>query len=91
MKKNITIPTDLFIAINHLCTYRESKILFAALNCHDGILTSTDMIKLTGISKTNNYFKARKQLLNLGYLTIDDNGMNVNADKIIADYAKLPS
>jgi hypothetical protein len=91
MKKNLTITTDLLEAIHHLCTYNESKILLAAMHHTDGVLTSTQIGKMTGLTPPNNYFKVRKQLLNLDYLIIDNNGMRVNIDKILSDYAKLPS
>ena len=81
--------TDLLIAINHLCTYTEYKILFA-VSYFDGVNPSfEDIKKLTGITKSNNYFRSRKQLINLGYLIIDESGMHVNTDKILNDYALL--
>lgn len=91
MKKNLTITTDLLEAIHHLCTYNESKILLAAMYYTDGVPTSTQIGKMTGLTPPNNYFKVRKQLINLGYLTIDESGIRVNTDKILFDYAKLPS
>ena len=78
--------SDLTIAINHLCTYTEAKILFAATYYKGANPTFVEIQKVTGITQPNNYFKARKQLLNIGYLIIDGNGMYVNADAILKDY-----
>lgn len=89
MSKNITVSKDLIVAINNLCTGSEIKVLLTVL-AHEPITLSTaQMQKATGITKSNNYFRVRKQLLNLGYLTMDDNGMQVNTDKILSDYALL--
>lgn len=91
MKKNITISSTLLEAINHLCNYREIKILLATL-CYDGRTpTSTQMSKMTGIVPPNNYFRARKQLIDMGYLILDDSGMHINVEKILSDYANSPS
>ena len=81
--------TDLLIAINHLCTYTEYKILFAASYFDGADPSFTDIQRITGITKSNNYFRSRKQLINLGYLIIDESGMHVNTDKILNDYALL--
>jgi hypothetical protein len=89
MKKNLTIPVNLLEAIHHMCTYSESKILLATMCYGDASPTSTKIGKLTGIAPSNNYFKVRKQLLNLGYLILDDDGIHVNTDKILSDYTLL--
>ena len=81
--------SELQIAINHLCTYIESKILFAAAY-YEGVIPTFDEIqRITGITKSNNYFRSRKQLINLGYLIIDNNEMYINKAKILNDYALL--
>ncbi len=85
----MTISKDLLVAINNLCAGSEIKVLLTVL-AHDPITLSTaQMQKATGITKPNNYFRVRKQLLNLGYLIIDDSGMHVNINKILADYTLL--
>lgn len=84
----MTISKDLLVAINNLCTGSEVKVLLAVLS-HDATLSTTQMQAATGITKSNNYFRVRKQLLNLGYLIIDDSGMHVNVDKILSDYTFL--
>lgn len=82
----MTISKDLLIAINNLCTGSEVKVLLTVLAHDSTTLSTAQMQKTTGITKPNNYFRVRKQLLNLGYLIIDDNGMHVNTDKILFDY-----
>ena len=82
----MTISIDLLTAINHLCTYVESKILLAAIHYAGSNPTFAEIQQMTGITQPNNYFRARKQLIDIGYLTIDENGMNVNTSAIINDY-----
>ena len=79
--------SDLLIAINHLCTYTEYKILFAATYYNGLSPTFAEIQKVTGITKPNNYFRSRKQLLDRGYL-IMDGGMHVNTDLILNDYRR---
>lgn len=83
------MKTDLLIAIHHLCTYTEYKILFAAAYYEGTNPTFAEIQKITGITQPNNYFRERKQLVRLGYLTVDNNGIHVNVDKILTDYAHL--
>ena len=87
----MNISKNLLIAINNLCAGSEIKVLLTVLANEPTTLSTSQMQKMTGITKPNNYFRVRKQLLNIGYLIIDDSGMHVNIDKILADYAKLPS
>lgn len=85
----MNISKDLLVAINNLCTGSEVKVLLAVL-AHDAAEMSTaQMQAVTGITKPNNYFRVRKQLINLDYLIIDDSGMYVNVDKILSDYTLL--
>lgn len=81
-----TIPFDLLVAINHMCTYVEYKILLAAIHYAGSNPTFAQIKEVTGITQPNNYFRTRKQLVCLGYLIIDDNGMRINADKILNDF-----
>ena len=85
----MNISKDLLVAINNLCTGSEVKVLLAVLTHDAAEMSTTQMQEATGITKPNNYFKVRKQLLNLSYLIIDDSGMYVNTDKILDDYALL--
>ena len=87
-KDNMTISKDLLVAINNLCSGSEVKVLLVVL-AHGSTLSTTQMQAATGITKSNNYFRVRKQLLNLNYLIIDGSGMHVNADKILSDYTLL--
>lgn len=84
----MNISKDLLVAINNLCTGSEVKVLLTIL-AHDTTLSTAQMQAATGITKPNNYFRVRKQLLNLGYLIIDDSGMYVDDDKILSDYTLL--
>jgi len=83
------MKTDLLIAIHHLCTYTEYKILFAAAYYEGSNPTFAQIQEVTGITQPNNYFRARKQLVHLGYLIIDDSGAHINADKILSDYQEV--
>lgn len=91
MKNNLTISTDLLEAIYHMCTYNESKILLATMCYTDDSPTSTQIGKFTGVVPSSNYFRTRKQLINMNYLIIGADGMHINVDKILSDYAKLTS
>lgn len=82
----MTISTELLRAVNHLCTYIEAKILLAAIHYDGTKPTFAQMQQLTGITYPNHYFKYRKQLVDRGYLFIDDNGVHVNTDTILKDY-----
>ena len=81
--------SELQIAINHLCTYTEYKILFAAAYFNGTIPTFEEIQRITGITKSNNYFRSRKQLIDNGYLVIDNHEMHINKDKILNDYMLL--
>ncbi len=85
----MSITKSLLVAINNLCSGSEVKVLLAVLAYDSNKMSTSQMQAATGITKPNNYFRVRKQLLNLGYLVIDDCGMHVNIDKILSDYALL--
>lgn len=87
----MNVSLDLLAAMNNLCSGSEIKILLVVLECESMTLTTSQMLKLTGITKPNNYFRTRKQLINLGYLIIKDDHMSVNYYKILKDYEKLSS
>lgn len=82
---------DIIIAINNLCTGTEAKLLLSMLLCEPDKITTKRMLQMTGITKPNNYFRTRRELINLGYVVDTMDGMLVNTDKILSDYAKLPS
>lgn len=91
MNTNITISKDLAVAINNLCSGSEVKVLLSVLVFGAAKPSTIQMQKLTGISHPNNYFRVRKQLVDLGYLIIDEDGIHINVDKLLSDYAKLTS
>ena len=82
----MTISIELLSAIHHLCTYIEAKILLAVIHYNGIKPTFAQIQQLTGIAYPNHYFKYRKQLVDRGYLFIDDNGVHVNPDAILKDY-----
>ena len=82
----MTISIELLSSIHHLCTYIEAKILLATIHYDGTKPTFVQMQQLTGIPHSNNYFRVRKQLVDRGYLFIDNNGVHVNTDAILKDY-----
>ena len=84
----VMYPTNLFAAINNLFNGNEAKIMLTLLGCRgDGSFSPSTqyMLKMTGISKPNNYFKIRKQLEDKGYIKTDKDGnLYVDVDKILS-------
>lgn len=72
MTQNITIPTKLFMTVTRLCTYTEAKIILALYGAPDR--TTEEMLALTGIQNSNNYFAARKRLERMHYIFKAPNG-----------------
>ena len=90
----VLFPTDLFAAINNLCSGNEAKILFTFLGCKgDGSFSPSTkyMLEMTGIPKPNHYFVTRKKLEDKKYIELDEDGnIYVNLDQILNEYkAKL--
>ena len=83
----MTISTNIIAAINNMCSGSETKVLLAVLGYETSTMSTSQMQKVTGITRPNNYFRVRKKLIDMNYLIIDDAGMHVNADKILSDYA----
>lgn len=84
-------PKELLQAINHLCTYNEQRLLLTLLGCKgDGSFSpSIDYIlSISGITKPNHYYAARKSLEDKGYLEIKDGDIYVSPDIILDDYRK---
>jgi hypothetical protein len=84
-------PQDLLQAINNLCTYNEQRLLLTLLGCKgDGSFSpSIDYIlKMSGITKSNHYYVARKDLEKKGYLKVEDGAIYIEPDKIISDHQK---
>ena len=88
-KSYVIYPNDLFAAINQICNGNEAKVLLALVGCKgDGSFSpSTSYIqKMTGITKTNNYYKIRKQLENKGLIKTDKEGnLYIDTQKILAE------
>lgn len=86
----ILLPTNIFVAINHLCTGNEAKILFALLGCKgDGSFSPSTkyMLTMTGIKKPNHYFATRKKLEDKKYIETDEqNNLYINIDNILKEY-----
>lgn len=88
--KNFVIyPTNLFAAINHLCSGNEAKVLFALLSCKgDGSFSPTTqyMLDLTGIPKPNHFHSVRKALTDKGYLEEKGGDIYIDTTKILEEY-----
>lgn len=84
----MTISKDLASAINNLCSGSEVKVLLAVLS-YGGASSTAQMQAASGITKSNNYFRTRKQLIERGYLIMSENGVHVNSEKILSDYSLL--
>lgn len=88
--KNFVIyPTNLFVAINNLCTGNEAKVLLALLGCKgDGSFTPSTkyMLNVTGIPKANHFTSVRKELTKKGYLIEKDGDIYIDTQKILDEY-----
>lgn len=85
-KNFVMYPTDLFVKINNVFTYNEQKILLALLACKgDGSFSPSTqyMLNVTGITKPNHYFAARKVLTDCKYLEEEDGNIHINVDQIL--------
>jgi hypothetical protein len=90
-KNFVMYPTDLFTAINHLCSGNEAKVLLALLSCKgDGSFSPTTkyMLDLTGIPKPNHFHSVRKALTDKGYLEEKDGDVYIDTTKILKEYAR---
>lgn len=87
-KNFVMYPIELFAAVNNLLPGNEAKLLLTLLGCKgDGsFCPSTQYIlNMTGITKPNHYFSARKKLEEKGYLEIDEEGnLYINTEKILS-------
>ena len=84
----VLYPNDLFSAINTIFSGSEAIVLLAWLGCKgDGSFTPniSYILKLTGISKAENYYRVKRNLLNSPYAEEDEDGnIHIDTDKIIA-------
>ena len=87
-KNFVVYPSDLFAAINQICSGNEAKVLLTLLGCKgDGSFApSTAYVqKMSGITLPNNYYKVRKQLETRGLLKTDEMGnLYIDTQNILA-------
>lgn len=83
----ILYPNDLFAAINTIFSGSEAIVLLTWLGCKgDGSFSPniSYMLKLTGISKAENYYRVKRNLLNSSYVEEGDDGsIHIDTTKII--------
>ncbi len=85
---SVAYPISLLTIVNNNCTYSEQKILLALLSYEgDGSCSPSiqEILKITGITQPNHYFKIRKTLEKKGYLVINDKTIYVDIDRIMSD------
>lgn len=88
-KSFVTYPTNLFVAINNLCTGNEAKVLFTLLGCKgDGSFSPSTkyMLNMTGIPKANHFSSVRRTLTEKGYLKEKDGDIYIDTQRIITEY-----
>ena len=95
-KSFVMYPTELFTAINNLCSGNEAKVLLTLLGCKgDGSFSPSTqyMLNTTGIPKANHFHSVRKSLTEKGYLEEQGGDIYINTTKILEEYAqaKAPS
>jgi hypothetical protein len=89
-KNFVVYPTNLFVAINNLCTGNETKVLLALLGCKgDGSFSPSTqyMLNVTGIPKANHFSSVRRTLTEKGYLQEKDGDIYIDTAKILSEYA----
>lgn len=86
-KSFVMYPTELFSAINNLCSGNETKVLLTLLGCKgDGSFSPniSYMLKTTGINSPENYYRVKKDLARAKYVEEDKNGnIYINTAQII--------
>lgn len=90
-KQYFMYPTELFIAINNLCSGNEAKVLLALLGCKgDGSFTPSTqhMLNLTGLPKANHFSSIRKTLTDKKYLEEKDGNIYIDTDHILEEYKR---
>jgi len=84
----ILYPNDLFSAVNAIFSGREAIVLLAWLGCRgDGSFSPniSYILKLTGISKPENYYRVKRDLINSPYVEEDEDGnIHIDTTKLIA-------
>jgi hypothetical protein len=83
----ILYPNDLFSAINTIFSGNEAIVLLAWLGCKgDGSFSPniSYILKLTGISKPENYYRIKRDLVNSPYIEEDEQGnIHIDTAKIV--------
>ena len=83
----ILYPNDLFSAVNTIFSGSEAIVLLAWLGCKgDGSFSPniSYILKLTGISKPENYYRVKRNLANSPYIEEDEDGnIHIDTTKII--------
>lgn len=90
-KNFVFYPTDLFSAINKLCSGNEAKVLLTLLGCKgDGSFSPSTqyMLQMTGISKPNHFHSVRKSLTEKGFLEEREGDVYVNTAKILSEVSE---
>ena len=86
-KNFVAYPVDLFSAINQICNGNEAKVLLTLLGCKgDGSFapSSAYVMRMSGISQPNNYYKTRSQLEKKGLIQIaSDGSIHIDTERII--------
>ena len=87
-KNNFVLyPNDLFSAVNTIFSGNEAIVLLAWLGCKgDGSFSPniSYILKLTGISKPENYYRVKRNLVNSPYIDEDEDGnIYINTEMII--------
>ncbi len=87
-KNNFVLyPNDLFAAINTMFSGTESAVLLAWLGCKgDGSFAPniSYILKLTGISKPENYYRVKRELIKTPYVSEDEDGnIHIDTTKIV--------
>lgn len=84
----ILYPNDLFSAINAIFSGSEAIVLLAWLGCKgDGSFSPniSYILKLTGISKPENYYRVKRNLVNSPYIEEGEDGnIHIDTTKIIS-------
>ena len=82
----VIYPTNLFAAINKLCSGNEAKVLLTLLGCKgDGSFSPSTqyMLDMTGITKANHFHSVRKSLTEKGLIEEKDGDVYVSVAKIL--------
>lgn len=84
----VMYPNELFSAINNIFSRNEAIVLFTWLGCKgDGSFSPniSYILKMTGISSPENYYRIKRDLIKSKYVEEDENGnIHIDTTQIIA-------